>query len=345
MKNANGSISLIRMFAMLMVIACHILQILSDQIGTGGIVKQIGDYCANGVQIFLFISGYLYANKNAYFEKSSARIAFVGKNFRKILFPYYVYVILVIFPVYSFLKPEVMTPHSVVGVLFASNTISGVHHLWFIPYILLCYLLTPVLYDLREYGRNHHYSAMAMIFIICATLEIYCYFFKSYFVPEWICAYCIGYYWDDLCSETKQGTHLLLAKVGVIFIMLVTNIFRYYTNYVIEVTRFEILFEKISNWSQVFFALVFFMLFFNRRKPKKILSRMVAFSDKYSYTIYLAHMIYVKGVLCTLSLTSSVANNLVLTCALILASGIGLFYICKVISFLLAFGKVYAQQG
>ena len=102
-ENRDVSISLIRGIAMLMVITCHLCEQLSQ--GMSGreadFFLWFGNYCANGVQIFLFISGYLYAGKDRYFGLRGERITFLGKSFAKILFPYYVYSFLVILPVYA----------------------------------------------------------------------------------------------------------------------------------------------------------------------------------------------------------------------------------------------------
>lgn len=200
------SISLIRGIAMLMVITCHLCEQLSQ--GMSGweadFFLRFGNYCANGVQIFLFISGYLYAGKDRYFELQGERITFLGESFAKILFPYYVYSFLVILPVYARLQPDALTVRSVAGLLLTSETVKGVHHLWFIPYILMCYVLTPALYDIRTYIRKKGISALKVVLLLCIGTEVYCYFFSSFFIPEWICVYGIGYFWRDLCCEVRK---------------------------------------------------------------------------------------------------------------------------------------------
>lgn len=337
------SISLIRGIAMLMVITCHLCEQLSQ--GMSGweadFFLRFGNYCANGVQIFLFISGYLYAGKDRYFELQGERITFLGESFAKILFPYYVYSFLVILPVYARLQPDALTVRSVAGLLLTSETVKGVHHLWFIPYILMCYVLTPALYDIRTYIRKKGISALKVVLLLCIGTEVYCYFFSSFFIPEWICVYGIGYFWRDLCCEVrKKGGTAFFVLFGA---MLISNVFRYLARYIMEEPLANWLGGEavtlLCNWSQVLFALALFTILHRQIKIGHVGEKVIAFSDKYSYTIYLAHMIYIKGPLDTLNLTNCRVVNLGITLALVFASGVGLLYLCQGIRFVFANGK------
>lgn len=331
---------------MLMVITCHLCEQLSH--GMSGweadFFLRFGNYCANGVQIFLFISGYLYAGKDSYFGLQSERITFLGKSFAKILFPYYVYSFLVILPVYARLQPDALTVRSVAGLLLTSDTITGVHHLWFIPYILVCYVLTPTLYDIRTYTRQKKISTLKVVLLLCVGTEVYCYFFGSFFIPEWICVYAIGYFWQDLCCEVKKKRWEKPALVILFGAMLASNVFRYLARYIMEEPLDTLLGGEmvtgICNWSQVLFAMVFFKILHRKMKIGSLADKAIAFSDKYSYTIYLAHMIYIKGPLSTLNFTASRVVNLGVTIVLVLVSGVGLFYVCKGIRFVFAKDKV-----
>lgn len=114
---------------------------------------------------------------------------------------------------------------------------------------------------------------------------------------------------------------------------IILNVFRYYASYVEpELVRNmlgEYLTLMLCNWSQVFFAIIFFGLVIGEIKPGKILCKILCFSDKYSYCIYLVHMIYVKGVLCTLFLTGYRTVNVIITLIVIFVSGIMFYYVCR----------------
>ena len=105
MREKDYSISLLRMIAVISIIFCHSFEYSSSIfVDKGWILKSIGNYLANGVQVFLIISGFLYGNicgsKKNLFSNSKERINFLIKNSLKILKDYWLYCILVIFPVY-----------------------------------------------------------------------------------------------------------------------------------------------------------------------------------------------------------------------------------------------------
>ena len=157
MKEKDYSISLLRMLAVISIIFCHSFEYSSSIfVDKGWILESIGNYLANGVQVFLIISGFLYGakSKKNLFSDSKTRIKFLIKNSLKILKDYWLYCILVIFPVYYLKESIILTKREVLGILVTSNVIDGVHHLWFIPYILFCYFSTPYLYDIKEYLKS-----------------------------------------------------------------------------------------------------------------------------------------------------------------------------------------------
>lgn len=184
MKEKDYSISLLRMLAVISIIFCHSFEYSSSIfVDKGWILESIGNYLANGVQVFLIISGFLYGakSKKNLFSDSKTRIRFLIKNSLKILKDYWIYCILVIFPVYYFKEPLVLTKTKIIEVLVTSDTISGVHHLWFIPYILFCYFLTPYLYDIKEYLKNKSKkSSIKGLLFVLFIIIIFSYFFKFY---------------------------------------------------------------------------------------------------------------------------------------------------------------------
>ena len=142
MKEKDYSISLLRMLAVISIIFCHSFEYSSSIFpNKGWILKSIGNYLANGVQIFLIISGFLYGNslnnisgkneENSFLD-SKVRIKFLIKNSLKILKDYWIYCLFVIFPVYYFKDLLVLNRKEILGILVTSDVINGVHHLWFI---------------------------------------------------------------------------------------------------------------------------------------------------------------------------------------------------------------------
>ena len=129
MKEKDYSISLLRVLAVISIIFCHSFEYSSSIfVDKGWILESIGNYLANGVQVFLIISGFLYGakSKKNLFSDSKTRIKFLIKNSLKILKDYWLYCILVIFPVYYLKESIILTKREVLGILVTSNVIDGV---------------------------------------------------------------------------------------------------------------------------------------------------------------------------------------------------------------------------
>ena len=346
MKEKDYSISLLRMLAVISIIFCHSFEYSSSIFADKSwILRSIGNYLANGVQVFLIISGFLYGNiyteggKEKLFSDSETRVNFLIKNSLKILKDYWVYCILVIFPVYYFKESIILTKREVLGILVTSNVIDGVHHLWFIPYILFCYFLTPYLYDIKEYlkGKSRKEFIIGVMFIFFIVI-IFSYFFKFYFIPEWICCYIIGFFMIDIINLLGYNEKKIL-KIFILFNFVVLNILRYYCNYINPNLFSREITIKLTQWSQVFFAIVAFFIVYKREILSRKLKKILDFSDKYSYDIYLAHMIYVKGALSVIFLTKFLILNYLIAVFLSVFSGIILYHICRKMEKLISLKK------
>lgn len=126
-------ISWMRLFAMASIVCCHLMQYYDCKLM----------YLFNiGVQVFFIISGFLYSCRTEVFS-----IEKLGSMFKKILIPYWTFIIPVLL-LYAF--TQTLTLRDVFGSLFAVRSLTGIEHLWFIPYILFCYLLLPYLYRLKN---------------------------------------------------------------------------------------------------------------------------------------------------------------------------------------------------
>lgn len=232
-----------------------------------------------------------------------------------------------------------MTKREVLGILVTSNVIDGVHHLWFIPYILFCYFLTPYLYDIKEYLKSKSKKGFitGVIFVLFIII-IFSYFFKFYFIPEWICCYVIGFFMIDIISLLDYNEKNIL-KIFILFNFVVLNILRYYCNYINPNLFSREITIKLTQWSQVFFAIVSFFIVYKREILSKKLKKILDFSDKYSYDIYLAHMIYVKGALSVIFLTKFLILNYLVATLLSVVSGIILYHSCRKIEKLISLKK------
>lgn len=138
-KNYNYTIGFIRILACALIVWIHTSEFMLD-----GRFNKL--HFANiGVQIFFFMSGYLYSNKTI---PSTGK--WLKRNCLKIAKPYWLF-LAVIIPLIMLLDANRLSAVKVIATFigvqgfFPDFIIEGIGHLWFISYILLCYLLTPLL--------------------------------------------------------------------------------------------------------------------------------------------------------------------------------------------------------
>lgn len=319
-----NSVSLIRFISVLLIITCHIFQYNNSNIA----------YWLNcGVQIFLVMSGFLYGMKTI--EKP---LDWFWHNLKKIYFPYIIYVIIAII-VYYVGAPEYINIISIVKLVTCLGTVKGLGHLWFVGYIIFCYLITYLLQIIREEIRE-----MKINKFICTVLIIMCLFevlgvvSNSYIQSDKIICYILGYF----CAT-------LFSKYGLIFLNKLLYCLVPFTICICSVRIYFEYFASIKiramghfvNLVQMCLALtIFFLLFvmFKRMKFYNIFN----ISDKYSYYVYLVHHIFILGPFSLLALWNTRVKYIVLFLAIV-ASTVFLYQICQGIEFV--WRKVYEKSN
>ena len=298
-KSKDYSISILRLISTILIVSCHFLQYFGNQLAWNLNI---------GVQIFLIISGFLYGLR---YEQIS--IKKVWENFKKIIFDYYIFCILALTLnlIFNFAEFEFTY---VIRLLLIIGTIPGIEHLWFIPLILFCYLICPFLsFFLQEINHKKYKIIHKVAFIgIFTIINIYMF---PYFGIECTLCFVSAFLFANEIKDIK----LFFVKYGL-FLILMTSILHYvlyFTNFFDE-TLFitsKISFFTISNLIRactalcLFVSFYFFVSFVKFRKNISFLN----FTDKYSYSIYLCHQIFILGPLSLLSLTNFKFINILLS--------------------------------
>ena len=139
MMSRDFSISAIRMLATMAIVCSHIAMLHAS---------ELYFWFNLGVQLFVLISAELFARQNI-----QRPLTWLGQRFASILVPYHAYLAI------AFLLGRLCgQPPNLCGVVryltatqgigFASASFAPQHslgHLWFITYILLAYVMTPLL--------------------------------------------------------------------------------------------------------------------------------------------------------------------------------------------------------
>lgn len=296
-------VSLIRFVAFLMIIICHIFQYLE---------YELAWWFNVGVQIFLYISGYLYGQKNIKDD-----IEFYKKQIWKILLPYYI-VIIPICLLYKLLKITDISWHMVVRVLLCNATVSGGGHLWFIATILMCYFLCPFYLrylNCRKRCGKVVYLGLVLYMLIMNEM-LFTVFFK-YFKGAWINCFFLG-----VCGGHNKTNKIINSSILNITVVSLTlfNLIQIYIDYVKKVdlshTNLKILYDKFCDYNHVFLGIsIFYLLYFLFGKldyENKILQILCESSDKLSYECYLVHQFFILGPLSLMKLTPFVKVNIVI---------------------------------
>ena len=215
----NKEISFIRLISLGMIVVCHIMQYYDFVLAWWFNV---------GVQIFLCISGFLYGQKNI---RSVTK--FYHQRIKKILIPYYL--VILPFAIFEFLfKPTVIDFGKFTEAVVLHSRLKGAEHLWFIPTILMCYLITPLLQNYRDdYVKSkeswYKFSLFSVI-LISSFFGI----FNNFFDPACISCYALGYALgaNEKVSEVKNS--YLIVLLGIIAV--VGNSVQIYCEYIAHIS-------------------------------------------------------------------------------------------------------------
>ncbi len=312
------NISLIRLAALIMIVTCHFLQYEGNELAW---------WLNIGVQIFLFISGFLYANKKIEIW------TFYKQNFLKIIIPY----LLVLIPallIHIFILDRSFSIVGLFRIIIALDLLKGGGHLWFVQYILLCYFITPFLKKIFEKCANSKSISMK-IMVVLIILFFLC-LVQTYRISAWYFVFILGLFLGNTHLE-KRIKYIIYCVIVVLSVII--NMICIYYNYISLYEfgeKYKIIYEIFSNYGRAFLGISIFVIF------KAILEKLkngysnqtiklLDFSDKYSYNIYLVHQFIILGPLSLMSITNYKLLNIVLICSIIIALAIINNYVSKLL--------------
>ena len=291
------------MLSMLMIISCHIMQYYD---------LELAWWFNVGVQIFLCISGFLYGQKNI-----DSVTDFYNKRLKKILIPYYLVFILFGIAEFIFARDVFSIKDFAMGLILCS-IIKGAGHLWFIPTILMCYLITPLLQGYRNKYVKEKRTIVVFTVLGAIITSVLIQGFTT-FNPAWICCYVIGYALGMNEKDEYISEKVLMIIAGIIAIA--GNAIQIYCDYIadIDFTGFGI----IKNYNHVMLGVFIFLILkviFEKVNLNRI-RKLLKLSDVYSFEVYLVHQLLILGPFSLLALTrfSSVNILIMLTGVFILA--------------------------
>ena len=261
-------------FWRLFACACVFMVHFGQRIGLEGTTKRIVDFGAQGVYMFFIISGYLIANSMTQYGKNNISF-FIKKKLMKLL-PLYYIVIIYYFIIHTFVLRDITHDPTgwgwiryiipLNGILPKTNTYfwDNLGITWTIPYFVFAYILLPIC---LRYISNYKGAAILLLisFIACQMVPM----FHGYMtVVKGLVYFCEGVFVFFVCKDHKEhGAYIIL---NFLFLACVV----------------------IGDLSSMAYSLMFMCMILatDGIEIKSILlKKILAISDKYSYTLYLIH--------------------------------------------------------
>ena len=172
----SRTITIVRTCAMFFIILCHYFAFFDG-------LEALSQLLNVGVPIFFIISGFLYGQK-----RITNIIQWYKKQFVKIIIPLYTYYLISGFFLLLIGKLGELNYFEVLKQLLNLQGICGgkigniqTGHLWFITFILICYLITPLLQLFRE-KLNLLRVALLIVVISIAWIAIILIIKNVYFI-------------------------------------------------------------------------------------------------------------------------------------------------------------------
>lgn len=294
------SISFVRMLAMMFIVICHVMQYYD---------MELAWWFNVGVQIFLCISGYLYGRK-----RILDILVFYRKNFVKILIDYEIVVFAAVAATVLF-TDTVITVEEIAGAVLTVSTIAGGAHLWFIPTILMCYLLTPLYERIFSRAEQSHKLLVPAAVLLFVMNELVFRQVFSYFNAAWINCYLIGFALRRFQQYRfwYTGSAWLLTLTGAVCISIQASV--RYLQLITLTDAWRPFYYPMCDYGHVFLGVALFCSGRVLLRPFcniNLIQRILRLSDRYSYQIYLTHHFFILGPLSLMALTANSYVNVVL---------------------------------
>lgn len=297
-----------------------------------------------GFQLLFIIIGFLCGNKKIENFKEWFKL-----KFKKIGIPFYIYILLsfIIILIFSgdfLILKDLWKYLLLIQGFFGPNILLG--HLWFITFIIICYLIVPLLqkFDFSNDKPFVFYLKLAGILLFLLVIENLTLFYK--FTSNMFCfisAYYFArrYFYNKL--EIRKSFNIL-KYLNVLLFPIILTAFALLQTIDFDGSNFYFLLtigKQILPFLlavSLFLMLSLFFDFLYNKKREPFINKLLKFSNTYAYYIYLTHSLFIIGAVSLMTLTSYNFLNVVfiLTATMIyslvlkfLTNKINTYLICK----------------
>ena len=282
-------LSVARLIATLFIVTCHIMQVEKNPLAL---------WLNVGVQMFLYMSGYLYGKKR---EIDAA--GFLGARLKRLLVGYYIFVvpfslILIITKVYPTGWVDILHFLTFSNFDFAD----GIGHLWFVPCIIVCYALLTLFVSILN-RMDKIKSDICYLAAFAASLLGVEYVFQLFIRNDlmkapWINCFLIGLVSRRIAESNRSLKKCfgIMIAAGCILLNGVQICIMYMIKPELSGYR-QFIFDRLSAYAHILLGIVVVEII--RRIFEKIGSErfrgFLDYTDRLSYSVYLVHFVLIKG--------------------------------------------------
>lgn len=165
-------------------------------------------------------------------------------------------------------------------------------HFWFITAIIICYIITPLLYKIRESKTTTIWFLLIISigYIPIALLAkniVGTYYFS---VLEYILAF---FFLKLYITRVKEKTGLIFGLISLTVGCFIKLLFVYYLDETILYTKFLVEICSLIIGFGIFTFIYYFIE--NTYSISKKFYKIVSFFDNFSYEFYIVHMVFIQG--------------------------------------------------
>ncbi|MDU5741519.1 MAG: acyltransferase family protein [Clostridium sp.] len=302
-KKIDFNISIIRVLSMLSIIGGHLLSMY-------GINHfQFG---AIGVEIFLFISGYLYSKKNI----SNIKEWIINRCTRLIV-PYWIVLSGVIVLRFCF-KYEVTLDAVAVFALnmqgvdkifreISLPALRGMGQTWFLTVLILCYGIMLFLKK-NEHVEKFIRKNIKVIFLFSVILQLLLSAIHIQIIRP-LCFF-YGYFWADSKLDVSKNKYIKLTIFMIVFTVLrfITHMF-YDQSVIYDYVVFGWSFVILAVW--LIFTAVKFFNHFSGIREKMVNKKSWLVIDLMTYPLFLTHYMFASGEFAVINWVKGIFGQLI----------------------------------
>ena len=337
------SILVFRILGMLFILLCHIGTAINS-----GIIAQTFEV---GVQFFLFISGYLYANKTITSAKS-----FLIKRYIKVTIPCLILVVICL--IVNLILSSAFSWYSLL--LYVTNTqgyyhlfefipniqlINGTQHLWFITVLFVCYLIMLCVKKVENKQIGSTWKVFISIIAVLIT------FVGAYFGArlDYVLVFFLGYYFKKFAIKTNIRSLLISFAIMVMFSAARLVLKKYcdengdiplYTQLAIPLA-----YIAITVFAYIFIKYIVDFLMKYEKAKTFLQSKFLAKIDEISFFIYIGHYILLVDEISIFNYDINLALKIIIFLAETIVFSFILYYLNKVILYIFDIIKYKMQKN